>query len=114
MKATAFLVYRPVMDYEESLQPYLICDSKESAEAALGQIIKFMLRLTKRLPVYPSDENDPDGIEWQKVDDQRRETIASAKFPFGLDELSQDVPCAFGATEYDTSSVKFMRLPKIP
>lgn len=45
----AYLVYRPVMNYEESEEAHFICSTQEKAEEAVQRIRDFCYRLIKEL-----------------------------------------------------------------
>ena len=106
-----FLIYRPVIDYEESETAYFICDDEETAKAVVECIVTFAKRLAARLPQHPEDDVTDEGFElWQAVEDKRQAIIARARWPFGLD-LKSDIP-SMGKT-FDASTVEYRPLPVI-
>ncbi len=84
---TSFLVYRPVIQYEESIEPYLICSSKVEAETIVETVKAFLQNLFASLPESP----EIDGPEYLEIFDKRTEIINSAQWPFGLNALKQDL-----------------------
>lgn len=110
---TAFLVYRPVMDYEESLNPYFICATRQEAEAAAKKMCDYAQRLAKRMPEYTEEEEekDTDGSVWVEKDTQRRVLFEKAKWPFGMNLRSDIV--GFYRLTFDPSCVSVMELPLI-
>lgn len=108
---TAFLVYRPVMNYEESMTPYFFCETKEQADAAAQKMCDYAQRLTKKLPVYTreEEEQDTDSSVWSEKDEKRRDILAKARWPFGVN-LQYDIS-GFYDQEFDPSCVQVMELP---
>lgn len=105
---TAFLVYRPVMDYEESLSPYFICETKREAEAAAQKMCEYAQQLADLMPEYTNEEEDTDNSEWIKVDEKRAEILRKAHWPFGVN-LSADIS-GFYKLEFNPSCVSVMEL----
>lgn len=64
---TAYLVYKPILEYEDSIDPYCICLSKEDAEAAQNKIIDWYKNIIKKLPEEPDES-----IHW--MDDEEETT----------------------------------------
>jgi hypothetical protein len=106
-----FLIYRPVMDYEESLNPYLVCSSREVAEQVVKKVRKFMDKLAAKMPEYPPDEEDPDNSGYIAAEQKRREILDAAKWPYGLD-LRWDLK-GFATVEFDHGRIEIMELPHI-
>ena len=113
MKKTMFLVYRPVIQYEESIEPHVICDSREEADQVKRSVYEFMQRLAKRLPKYPGDDvPDEDFALYTAVDQRRREILAKAKWPYGID-MHSDLPS--GSSFFDSvgDCLSVMELPVV-
>jgi hypothetical protein len=96
----AFLVYRPVMDYEESLVPYLIFKSGRSAAAAVKRMRDYAQAIQEKIPEYDSESET-----WW---DDRMAVVKAAKWPFGID-LSGDI--GYGYSKFNPASVDLMPLP---
>jgi len=101
------LVYRPVMDYEESMEPYFICRNKHEAEAAVNYMKRFMAELIKALPEYPED-GDAEPDLWTERDEARRRLLAGVLWPFGID-LHREIE--YGASRWDENSIAVTELP---
>lgn len=112
---TAFLVYRPVMDYEESITPYAIADTKEEADALADKMRDWCKRQAaklKRIPeVGASDE------EWDAYD-EALEVMRRKNPPLGIKELVQSVESdssnVFGedSMEYNENAIAILELPR--
>ncbi len=122
--AVAFLVHRPIMDYEESITPYFVCLTREAADAAVNCIGEFMAGLLKRLPRYPEEQTDaPDWEEaagdlpggasdaWFKADRRKNAILSKARWPLGLGGLGGDVFWQFEEWTWNTASVAVIELP---
>lgn len=105
-KQNCCLIYRPVMDYEESETAYFVCSSNEVANECVRVMRAFMERLLKRLPKYPDD--DESDVEWENTDTKRRAILAKTRWPFGVD-LSSEI--RFSTNEWDSSSLAVRELP---
>lgn len=84
----AYLVYKPVMDYEESIEPYFICKTLEEANKRKDRIIKFCKTLHNKLPICPNvndESTDEQWTKWGEIENTIRLMIAEAKYPYGLD-----------------------------
>jgi hypothetical protein len=90
MDAKRWLIYRPVMDYEESEESYAVCDTQAEALLVVRECLEYYSRLLESLPDVPDDIDAPD---WDEKHDERRAKVAAAVWPYGID-LSQDVPYA--------------------
>ncbi len=88
---SAFLVYRPVLDYEESLTPYFVCATKEEADIAAARMNAFLTRVSKR---FPSIDHSLEAGEWCRLNDQRTQRLNKVRWPFGID-LRDDM-CDYG------------------
>lgn len=62
---TAWLVFCPAIDYEDSIDPYCICATKSGAEKIKNKIIKWYGNIVNQL----SEEPDPDSKEWDEMYD---------------------------------------------
>lgn len=87
---TAYLIYRPVMDYEESMTPYFICSTKKVAERVLAKIRKWGERAVANMP--PWAENAPENSdEANAAFDARYEYVNQLNGPFGIDFRHSDI-----------------------
>lgn len=88
-----YLIYRPVLDYEESMNPLLTCSTNERAEDVRQELIKWCHKTEKELPQRPKDEwgnsMDDTDDEFQNKRYKAVFDLDSAKFPFGLAELKE-------------------------
>jgi hypothetical protein len=110
MKSTAFLVYRPVLQYEESMTPLVICSCGEIAETVKTEILRYAKRLAKRLPEFPSDEeDDPEALKWAAVSDKREKIFKKARWPYAVD-LKDDIT---SDNEIDDGVLDIMQLPSV-
>ncbi len=84
MNKSTFLLYRPVMDFEESAWPYFVCPTREIAEIKRKEIVDFCKNLYDQCP-YPYDENEEvseeDYEKWWIAKDKLRD----AAYPYLLD-----------------------------
>jgi hypothetical protein len=106
MTKTAYLVYRPVMDYEESMNPYFICMTQKEADDAVRKMHKFCERLINRLP---KNNQELSYEEWSAIDDHQRKILREAKWPFGVD-LSDDFRLFSGTNEFCLGCIEVMQL----
>ncbi len=91
-----YLVYRPAFDYEESMDAHFVCATLEEADAIIAEVMEWMDRLAKRLPIYPDGGiDDPDAALWAAVNERRDAILAKVKWPYGLDSLKSDLPGGF-------------------
>jgi hypothetical protein len=119
MSKTAFLIFRPVMDYEESIEPYLICPTKAQAEYALAYIREKMEDIAKHLPLSPEKPErctDDANAKWeyacQKARNKFARKFAKIEWPLGIEGLQQDAPQPWDSSfTYDPWSVQMMELP---
>lgn len=88
MSNGVFLVFRPVLDYEDSLTPFLVCDTQGEATAVCDQVIAYANRLINRLPQYPSESACDD--QWMAVHEKRQAILARARWPLGIN-LESDI-----------------------
>lgn len=103
---TAYLIYRPVMDYEESETSYAVCKTENLANAMKDQMLQELDALTKALPIRGEDLEDK---EWMSRNDARLEMIKNHKWAFGI-SLESDVPWSNGE-DADMGCVKVSPIP---
>jgi hypothetical protein len=77
MNKTSFLLYQPILDYEESIEPYLICSTLKKAEKIKKEILDFYDGLIKTVP----DEPEQDSEEWFVWMDKRDIILQPIKNP---------------------------------
>lgn len=53
---TAYLVYKPIIDYEDSIEPYCICLNEKSAKSVEKKIIDWYNEIIENLPEEPEEE----------------------------------------------------------
>lgn len=111
---TAYLIYRPVMDYEESETPYLICLTKERAEEVRIEMVAFAERLLTRFKsLYDTEGDRLENTLWDEAQSKNTVLIEKAKWPHNID-LSSDLPrwdyCK-GRDRFDSSCVAIRELP---
>ena len=110
---TAFLIYRPVMDYEESETPYFICLTKQDAEKAESEMIAFAKALMLGLEsLYDEDCNLVDDDEYDKRSDRNHAKLKSVQWPFGID-LSEDFPWKDFMPSFNEGCVAVRELPLV-
>lgn len=100
MSNTAYLVYRPVMDYEESLSPYLIFSTAGKAEKAVTTIRVYAQSVQDKVPEYDSESET-----WWN---EREAVVKAAEWPFGID-LSGDI--GYGYSKFNSNCIEMMELP---
>jgi len=66
-----YILYRPVLDYEESETSYLACETREQAEKVRAEIISECNKIAANIH------------EWT--------ALKSTKFPYGLSDLAYDM-----------------------
>lgn len=86
---TAYLIYRPVMDYEESMEPHFVCSTKKLAERVLAKIRKWGDKAVANIPEWT--DADKDSPEYDKVFDARYAYVNALKGPFGIDFRHSDI-----------------------
>jgi hypothetical protein len=113
---TAFLLHRPVMDYEESINPRLIFTSRRAADKACREIREWAQRVFDTMPAMPEEECDGPPVS----DDQRfsahdaREAHIKAAgaapygWGFGCSDLSSYID------SFNQGCVEVMELPLNP
>ena len=91
-KRIVFLIVRPAWDYEESSTNFFACESRKDAEEIIAEVMTYMARLHRRLPLYPGDDvPDADGTLHFAVSERREALIKRARWPYGID-LHTDLP----------------------
>lgn len=111
MSATAFLLYRPVMDYEESIEPNLIFTTRTRAQKAKRAIVEAATALIDSFPEWPDGcDSFAQRVEtevWQQRADMVRDFVA----PFGWD-LKNDISAE--DERFGVSCIDIMELPLNP
>lgn len=113
---TAFLLHRPVMDYEESINPHLIFTNRRSAHKACREIQEWAQRVFDTMPEMPEESyGDPPVTDDQRfvVHDAREAHIKAAGAPpygweFGYLDLSPYID------SFNRECVSVMELPLNP
>lgn len=83
--AKVWIVYRPILDYEESIQNYLAFRTEDAAKAAAQRMNEFHAALRERLDALPDCfEHDISDDEHAKRWERREKIIEKAKWPFGV------------------------------
>lgn len=85
---SAYLIYRPVMDYEESEEAHFICSTQEKAEEAVQRIRDFCADLAAK--INPLEVNE------------RHAELANTKWL-----LNVDYSADFDNVYSDTNTVQF-------
>jgi hypothetical protein len=92
---SVFLIFRPVLDYEDSLTPHFVCETREQAQLIIDRVLEYAERLLRRLPIYDPQnwaaETDPDLILYTELSGKRRAILEKARWPYGLN-LESDLP----------------------
>lgn len=114
MNKTCYLVHRPVLNYEESLTPYLVCDTPESARQVRDKVIKHYKRFIKKIgkepEMYNSNAQDDYSKEWEDWFDKKEELLRLSleKPPFNIRLMWRDIE------DDDTeAAVSIMELPLV-
>lgn len=113
---TAFLIYRPVMDYEESETSYLICTTLKKAEKVRFEMIVFANDILASMKSLYDEEGDQLQQEaWQEAMDFNRAKIAACKWPYDIDLESDIDQWNFqqGSTRFDATCIAVRELPLI-
>lgn len=89
-----YLIYRPVLDYEDTIVPLLVCDTKQHATTVRDRIIVWCHGKLGSLPKHNEEAYDrmnEVAAEDAKYEKSlvRNEAIRSIKrWPYGISELS--------------------------
>ncbi len=97
-----YLVYRPERGYEDSLEPYLICDTLERAQEVKTELLSWIVAIAETMPTseeYAEDSPDNE-YKWHiKSCDIKDNAIA----PYGLDNdtcgIKRDIPWSGGPVD---------------
>lgn len=83
-----YLIYRPVLDYEESMVPLLCVITKERAEIVRREMIDWCISTEKSLPQINRDDYEDAG---EGFSDQRYDAVMALKggFPYDCDALHE-------------------------
>jgi len=110
---TAFLIYRPVMDYEESETPYLLCSTSERAQEVRGEMLAFANSLLSRLKSLYDEEGEILPVEaYFEIEKRNSAKINKAKWPYKID-ISGDLPWRQFSQSFDESCVAIRELPLV-
>lgn len=86
-KRKVWLIYRPVLGYEESQIPLAVCLTKQEAEDAVDRARKKVSNLIKKLPHRPQYEAlDPLDMsaEWEKYYSDLQMALKKFVWPFSM------------------------------
>lgn len=83
---SAFVLYRPVMDYEESEESQLVFSTRERAEAAQAELLEWLHRVKARYEAVDAQELGEDATWDAKGEIEAQECRA----PFGWRFYSAD------------------------
>lgn len=107
---SAYLLYRPVMDYEESMTPHMIFSTQKAGEEAVRKIQEWGKRVFETMPPRPEQSNTDD--EYEDMMDAREKHIKdSCPAPFDWN-FSSDL--SNWSDRFDTSCVGLLELPLNP
>jgi len=115
---TAFLLYRPVLDYEESISPHMIFTTRQAAQAALDAMIAFANRLISKFPELGDDRPDngdymnPKWNPYFEAIEKRDAILEHAAWPYGI-SLRSDI-CTSEDRPLCSSVLEIMELPLNP
>jgi hypothetical protein len=98
----AYLIYRPVMDYEESMTPYFVTETSGSAQLMITHMIAEAKAFSKKLP---SLDQDLDDQTWSNNNDKRNDMLKKRKWAYGID-LSRDLDQLDGSVEIMELEIK--------
>lgn len=83
--AKVWIVYRPVLNYEESIRNYLAFANEQDAQRAAQRINDFFADFCRRLERLPDpNEHGISNDEFSKRFDRHQDVINKAKWPFGI------------------------------
>lgn len=105
---TAFVLYRPVLDYEESEESQLVFSTKEKAESAQAVLLEWLHRVKARYEAVEERELGEDAAWEAKGEIEAQECLA----PFGWRFDSADTG-RYGCPTGD-SCVSIRELPLDP
>ncbi len=110
---TVFLIYRPVMDYEESETAYLICSTAERADEVRAEMVSFAHLLLARLESLYDEEGEilPDELYFAREESNSLK-VGAAEWPYGID-LSGDLPWRNWTAYFDEMSIAIRELPLV-
>lgn len=113
-KTTLYLIYRPCLDFEESMVPLLVCPSEEAAERIKAEVCAWCHAKLKSLPKLPRDTDD---LRYEELfdlkSDARYKAIESIKrWPRGLSELKE----LFNAylNDFEHAPESFLQIMPLP
>lgn len=122
----AWLVYRPVMDYEESETPYCICLTEGLAEETRKELVRFAESILPMLPRYPTTcrNHAADQVlpfakteekrekAWFRASNKRHDILKRVAWPLGID-LHSDFRTSDDIVTFDASSIAVRKLPLV-
>lgn len=106
MNKKCYLLYRPALDYEDSLTPYLVCETSESARHVRDHVIKHYKKFIDKIGEEPNREDVYE--KWEEWFDKKEELlrISLQNPPFNIK------PCWRDIEDNDIeSAVSIMELP---
>ena len=111
--STAFLIYRPVMDHEESEESYLICLTKERAEQVISEVIDYAKNTLSGLESLYNEESEmlPDE-EYFEIEQRNNDKLGAAIWPYGI-ALTGDIPWREYNPTFNESCIAIRELPLV-
>jgi hypothetical protein len=97
-----YILYRPVLDYEESESSYLACKTLEQAQTVRAEIISECNKIASQLIYEWGEISDDEYVEFHM---RNQEVLGSAKWPYGLKQLKYDLQ---KHSEYNYYQEKFV------
>lgn len=92
--STVYLIYKPILDYEDSESALLVCLTKERADAVREELIQWCINTESKMPRVPRDVdgNLPDDQTVLDVAMEKRweawASLREKEFPYELSDLA--------------------------
>lgn len=102
-KQSIYILYRPVLDYEESENSFFACKTLKQAQTVRAEIISECNKLASQL-IYEHSNNLPDD-KWSEIYEKNQEILGSANLPYGLTQLKYDFQKRL---DYNSSQEKYV------
>ena len=107
-----WLIYRPVIDYEESLTPYLVCDTEEKAHAIVQELKNWLTVFAASLPIMPDDESNLSDEEKSHFTKIHTAAFDAGCVPYDLDQIKDEINI-YDNNRVEGNWIDMMILPKI-
>jgi hypothetical protein len=106
---TAFLIYKPVLDYEDSEHSYCVCSTREKAQEIIDKCFSNFDRMKEKIGEQPYSHDYDDQKEWEKCYDEwcDRDRINSSS-------LKDEIFDFFLYRDYERYEKQCLKIKEIP